>query len=316
MECLWPLLGGVVLFLFGMTLLGEYLRQIGGGRTERMLRRVTDRRGRGFLLGFAMTAVVQSSSAVTVLAVSLADTGILSLRQIVPVMIGSNVGTTSTAWLLCFRTDTSAAQGLTVAAACIGLLLYLLVPRRRIWGGLLLGLFLLLSGMEQMAVSAAPLTETEMFRRLTEMTNRPLSALLAGIVFTGVLQSSSAAIGLLQAFSTAGAVSWGMGVPLVLGGNIGTCVTVLLASIGCGTIAKRAALAHLRFNLLGTAALLPLWLCFGAPLRDRPINPMGIAAVHTAFNLLSAALFLPLSEHLTGFIQLPLRRRRKLIGGK
>ncbi len=310
MECLWSMLGGIVLFLFGMTLLGEHLRELGGGRAERVLRRVTDSRRRGALLGFAVTAVVQSSSAVTVLAVSMADAGILSLRQIVPVMIGSNVGTTATAWLLCLRAGTTAAPALVVAMACIGLLLYLLVPKRRPWGGLLLGLFLLLTGMERMAASAAPLAQTETFHRLTAMAVHPLSAVLVGTAVTGVLQSSSAAIGILQAFSATGTVSWSVGVPLVLGGNIGTCFTVLLASIGGGPNAKRAALAHLRFNLLGTAALLPLWLCFGAPLRDRPIGPVEIAAVHTAFNLISAALLLPLSDCLTDFFPLPALKKR------
>lgn len=311
MDCLWSMLGGIVLFLFGMTLLGEHSRNLSGGRATRALRRLTDSRWRGALLGFMVTAVVQSSSAVTVLAVSLADTGILSLHQIIPVLIGSNVGTTATAWLLCLRAGTSAADSaLTVATACIGLLLYLLVPKRRAWGGLLLGLFLLLTGMERMTASAVPLGESDAFCRLTELAIHPLPAVLVGTVVTGVLQSSSAAIGLLQAFSATGMVSWSMGVPLVLGGNIGTCVTVLLASIGGGPNAKRAALAHLRFNLLGTAVLLPLWLSFGVPLRDCPIGPVEIAAVHTVFNLLSAALLLPFSDYLTGFVPLSVRRKR------
>lgn len=311
MNGLWSMLGGIVLFLFGMTLLGEHLRELSGGRAERALRRATDSRRRGALLGFAVTAVVQSSSAVTVLAVSLADAEILSLRQIVPVIIGSNVGTTATAWLLCLRPETSAfASALTVAAACTGLLLYLLIPKRRAWGGLLLGLYLLLTGMERMAASAAPLAKTVAFHRLMALAVHPLAAVLVGTVVTGVLQSSSAAIGLLQAFSATGTVPWSMGVPLVLGGNIGTCVTVLLASIGGGSNAKRAALAHLRFNLLGSAVFLPLWLSFGAPLRNRPIGPEEIAAVHTAFNLLSAVLLLPLSDCLASFFLIPAQRKQ------
>lgn len=315
MESLWMMLGGVVLFLFGITLLGEYLRELEGGRAERLLRRATDGRWRGFLLGFLVTAVVQSSSAVTIMTVSLADAGILTLGQIIPVMIGSNLGTTATAWLLCFRTETSGAPELAVILACIGLLIYLLIPRRRVWGGLLLALFLLLVGMERMAAASAPITETAAFRRLTEMAVNPLSTLLAGTIFTGVIQSSSASIGLLQAFSTAGSVTWGMGVPLVLGGNIGTCVTVLLASVGCGANAKRAAFAHLKFNILGTAVLLPLWLLFGAPLQDRLMNPVGIAVVHTAFNLISAVFLLPAFDGLTGFFRFPAKRRRRLSCG-
>lgn len=315
MQSLWTMLGGVVLFLFGITLLGEYLRELEGGRAERLLRRATNGRWRGFLLGFLVTAVVQSSSAVTVMTVSLADAGILSLEQIIPVMIGSNLGTTATAWLLCFRTETSAAPELTVILACIGLLIYLLVPRRRVWGGLLLALFLLLVGMERMAAAAAPIAGTAAFRRLTELAVNPLTTLLAGAIFTGIIQSSSASIGLLQAFSTAGSVTWGMGVPLVLGGNIGTCVTVLLASVGCGANAKRAAFAHLKFNILGTVVLLPLWLLFGAPLHDRLINSVGIAVVHTVFNLLSAVFLLPAFDGLTGFFTFPPKKRRRLSCG-
>jgi phosphate:Na+ symporter len=311
------MLGGIVLFLFGMALLGEHLRELSGGRAERALRRVTDSRWHGALLGFAVTAVVQSSSAVTVLAVSLADAGILSLHQVVPVLIGSNVGTTATAWLLCLRAGTlAAASALTVMTACMGFLLYLLLPKRRIWGELLLALFLLLTGMERMTDAAAPLTKTDAFSYLTALALHPLSAVLVGAAVTGVLQSSSAAIGLLQAFAATGMVPWSVGVPLVLGGNIGTCVTVLLASISGGPNAKRAALAHLRFNLLGTAALLPLWLSFGVSLRNCPMGSEEVAAVHTAFNLLSAVLLLPLSDYLTGVSPLPVRTKQMWTGGR
>lgn len=313
MAWIWQLLGGVVLFLFGMALMGEHIHQLAGGRLERTLRRVTAGRYRGALAGFLTTAVVQSSSAVTVLAVSLTDGGILPLRQTIPVVIGSNVGTTATAWLLCLRTGaySDTTQIFTAAMACAGLLLYLAVPKRRAWGGVLLGLFLLLLGMEQMADAATPLAGTDAFQELTALGEHPLLAVAAGTAVTGLLQSSSASIGLLQALCATEAITWEMGVPLVLGGNIGTCVTVLMASIGGGPNAKRAALAHLQFNLLGTTAAIPLWLAFGVPLRELPISPMEIAAVHTGFNLFSAALLLPLSDRLTGFFFAPSLKRRK-----
>lgn len=303
MAGIWALLDGVILFLFGMTLMGEHLRSLGGGRTERLLRRAAAEKRSGALLGCVVTAAVQSSSAVTVLAVSLADAGILTLRQTVPVLIGSNVGTTITAWLTGLRAGAADGSGdggaaVTVLLAGGGLLAYLLLPGRRALGGLALGLFLLLTGMERMTAAAAPLAELEPVRRLVGGTT--WSSLAAGAAVTGVLQSSSAAIGLLQAFSATGGVTWGAGVPLVLGGNIGTCATVLLASLGGGRNAKRAALAHLKFNLAGTALLLPVWLVLGAPLRQRAIQPLEIAAVHTGFNLLAAALLLPLSDRLAG----------------
>lgn len=315
MECVLALLGGVVLFLFGMVLLGENLQQLAGGRTERALRRATDSRWRGAALGFGVTAVIQSSSAATVLAVSLADAGILTLSQAVPLVIGSNVGTTATAWLLCLHSELPGASLVTVLPALAGLLIYLLVPRRRAWGGMLLGLFLLLTGMGQMSQAAAPLADTAMVGQLLAAADHPLLGVAMGAAATGILQSSSAAIGLVQAFSATGSVTWGAGVPLILGGNIGTCVTVLLASVGGGANAKRAALAHLQFNLLGTAALLPLWLLTGQGIASAPISAVGIAAVHTGFNLLSAALLLPLSDHLTGFVFMPFHKKNR-VGAK
>lgn len=302
MEWIWALLGGVILFLFGMVLMCEHLQQVSGGRAEKALRSMTSNRWRGAALGFFVTAIIQSSSAATVLAVSLADAGILGLQQTVSVIIGSNVGTTATAWLLCLHTESTNKQSaIVVILAAFGLLIYLLLPKRRAWGGLLLGLFLLLSGMGQMSLAAAPLTNTPLFREFLQMASHPVLGVLIGIIVTCILQSSSASIGLVQAFSTSGSVSWSVGVPMVLGGNIGTCITVLLASVGGGPNARRAAWAHLQFNLLGTIVFFPLWLLAGKSMMTKPVDAIGIAAVHTGFNLISAILLLPLSNHLTGF---------------
>lgn len=311
MESLPTLLGGIVLFLFGMALLGENLHKLSGGRTERMLRRVTDSRWRGMALGFLVTAVIQSSTATTVLAVSLTDTGVLSLRQAVPLIVGSNVGTTVTAWILCLGGTSGAEQVFNAVLASAGLYFYILRARYKAWGGVLLGLFLMLSGMGQMTAAAAPLTQAGWFSRLPYMTDHPVVWILAGAAVTAVLQSSSASVGLLQAVSASRRVSWGMAVPLVLGQNIGTCFPVLLASIGAGQNARRAALSHLWFNLIGTMILLPPWQLLGGKLHTASIDAVGIATVHTGFNLLAAMLLLPfaeLFEHLTALGKIRKRR--------
>ena len=297
-EMLLSLLCGLSLFLFGMALLGESLQQLAGGRMEAALRRMTNGRWKGMALGFGVTAVIQSSSATTVLAVSLADSGVLNLRQVIPLIIGANVGTTVTAWLLCLGgTEQTFSTALCAVLAVTGLSLYLFFPQHRMRGAILLGLFLLLSGMDQMTAAAAPLAEEAAFVRLLQLTAHPTLGVLAGALFTGVLQSSSASVGLLQAFSASGMVSWAAAIPLILGQNIGTCVTALLASIGGGANAKRAALSHLYFNIIGAVGM--LLLCRVCEdiffFMEQPIDAVGIAIVHTGFNLLSALTMLPIT---------------------
>lgn len=313
METVLALLCAAAVFLFGMALLGENLQQLAGGRAEAALRRATDSRWKGLLLGFAVTALIQSSSAATVLAVSLADAGVLTLEQVVPLIVGANVGTTVTAWLLCLGGGQGdAGLYLTALLAVSGLLLYLFSPRNRARGGILLGLFLLLTGMAQMTEAAAPLAEEAAFARLMRLTAHPTLGVLAGALFTGLLQSSSASVGLLQAFSASGHVSWSAAVPLILGQNIGTCVTALLASVGGGVNAKRAALSHLWFNVLGVAAVLPM--CRIAehffPFLNQPIDGVGIALVHTGFNVAAAVLLTPFEKPLERLLTAPKGRRR------
>lgn len=295
MEQLMQLLTGMVLFLFGMTLMGEHLHTVANTRAKRFLQRAAGSWQRGLLIGFAVTAVIQSSSAVTVLVVALADAGILGLRQAVSVIIGSNLGTTVTAWILCLGGAVPGwMQPMATLLAVCGLGLYLLWPEKRAWGGIILGLFLLLCGMGQMTDAAAPLAETALFSRLVELAEHPLAGLVAGILFTGILQSSSASVGLLQAFSAAGRITWAMAVPLVLGQNIGTCTTVLLASAGGGRNARCAALCHLGFNVAGATVLLPIWLVLGNKIGSSPVSPVGIALIHSGFNLLAGALVVPI----------------------
>lgn len=306
MSLLCEITCAAALLIFGITLLGDGLSRAAGGRMERALQRLTDSRLRGFLTGTAITAVVQSSTAVSVLTAELAQSGLLTLRRTIPVLIGANVGTTATAWLL------YAARGLPDTAvfsallAVAGITLWFL-PKRRHWGSVLLGLFLLLTGMASVTAAAQPLTQTAFVRRLLIAAQHPLWGLLGGILLTVLVQSSSVSVGLLQALSAGGRVSYAMVIPVVLGENIGTCLTVFLAALGGRRRAGQAAWAHLLFNGIGAAAvlaaLLPARWTGLAEILTRPADFMGVAVVHTAFNLVGAAVFLPLNEPFAALIE-------------
>lgn len=302
-AALSKLIGGLALFLLGISFLGEGMERLAGGRAERYLRRCTSSRGRGFLLGTAVTAVVQSSSAVTVIAVSLADSGLLTLRQVIPVVIGANVGTCATAWLLClFQTGSGVLTALPAAlAGAVGTGLYLFSRRRKHWGMVLLGFLLLLTGMEAMTAAAEVLAGQPGTQLLLAAAHHPLLGLLFGTVLTAFIQSSSASVGILQALSVSGQISVAMALPVILGENIGTCATAFLATLRGGRAAKQTALTHLLFNCMGTAGVFLLLMLFkkpAAPLLERAADFESIAVIHTVFNLFSAALLLPFSDGL------------------
>ena len=302
-AALSKLIGGLALFLLGISFLGEGMERLAGGRAERYLRRCTSSRGRGFLLGTAVTAVVQSSSAATVIAVSLADSGLLTLRQVIPVVIGANVGTCATAWLLClFQTGSDVLTALPAAlAGAVGTGLYLFSRRRKHWGMVLLCFLLLLTGMEAMTAAAELLAGQPGTQLLLAAARHPLLGLLFGTVLTAFIQSSSASVGILQALSVSGQISVAMALPVILGENIGTCATAFLATLRGGRAAKQTALTHLLFNCMGTAGVFLLLMLFkkpAAPLLERAADFESIAVIHTVFNLFSAALLLPFSEGL------------------
>ena len=275
MEAAMALLTGVALFLFGVGLMGEEL----GGVGERMARVFRSGR-RGFWLGLLTTAALQSSSAVTVLLASLGR----PLAESFPVIMGANVGTTVTAWLQWLNLTAPSLTGVRTALLLGTTMLYLF--RRIRWP---VGFCLLLTGMDLMASAAAPLGESSAFQTLLAAAAAPLTALVIGAVTTAVLQSSGAAIGILQGLCAAGQVPVTAVVPLLLGQNIGTCATALLASLPGTKEARAVALAHLGFNCVGTAALLPLWLLVTPP--PAVATPLGVAMVHTSFNLATCALF-------------------------
>lgn len=268
------------------------------------LRCMTDSRWRGFVTGTVVTATVQSSAAVSVLTAELVQSGLLTLRRAIPVLIGANVGTTVTAWLLCLAQGLPDTVTLSAVLAIVGTVLYL-TPRRRHWGCVLLGLFLLLSGMDGITAAARPLMQTDWLRRLFTTVQNPLLGLSMGMLLTVLVQSSSASVGLLQALSATGQVRCATALPILLGQNIGTCLTVFFVALGGKQRAGQVAWAHLLFNVIGSTVMLLLQgairLSHFSYLLTQPVNSMSVAMLHTLFNLISAAIVLPCAD---GFARL------------
>ncbi len=306
------LLGGLALFLFGMNTMSGGLEKTAGGKLEKILKKMTDKPIKALFLGIVITATIQSSSAVTVMLVGLVNSGIMQLGQSVGVIMGSNIGTTVTAWILSlagiesdnFFVSLLKPSNFSPIIAFIGILLMMVAKKERLKeiGGICLGFAVLMFGMEMMSDSMSPLSEMQEFRDLMIMFNNPVFGLIIGIVMTAVIQSSSATVGILQALSLTGALSYSMAIPIIMGQNIGTCVTALISSIGVSKNAKRVAAIHVYFNLIGTAVLLALFYVidaiFNLSFADSPIAPAGIAVVHSIFNLSTTVLLFPFTKQL------------------
>ena len=306
------MLGGLAMFIYGMQQMGHGLEKLGGGRLSAMLEKLTGSRLKGVLLGAGVTAIIQSSSATTVTIVGFVNSGIMELYQATPVIMGANIGTTMTAWLLSLTgiEGDNLILGLlkpasfTPVLALVGVILMMFSKksRRQELGGILMGFAVLMFGMEQMSGAVKPLANEPGFTNILLMFDNPLFGILAGTLLTAVIQSSSASVGILQALSMTGAISWGMAVPIILGQNIGTCVTALLSGIGTNKNAKRAAMVHLYFNVIGAALMMLVYLtvrvCVGAEAFARPITIGGIAVVHTVFNLFTTMVLIPFGKQL------------------
>lgn len=299
-------LGGLCLFLFGMQIMAEALQRRAGGRLEGLLRRMTRSRWAEFFTGLAVTAAVQSSSAAMVMVVGFVNSGMLTLRQAVGVIMGTNVGTTVTPWLLSLGGLEGGGvlgrllrpAGFVPLLSLWGIAAYLAGKgSRRDTGQALLGFAVLMQGMEIMTAAVSGLARAEGFRQLFTAFGSPLLGVLAGAVLTAVIQSSSASVGILQALAASGQVTVGAAIPIVMGQNIGTCVTAMLSSVGASRSARRAALVHLLFNLAGAGIWLGVfWLVklLAAPaILDRAVTLLGVAVIHTAFNLLCTAALFP-----------------------
>lgn len=304
------MIGGLSLFLFGMNFMGQALERRAGGKLTQLLSTLTTGKMGGFLTGLGVTAVVQSSSATTVMVVGFVGAGIMTLSQAVNVIMGANVGTTVTGWILSLSGIDGASvwvrllkpSSFTPILALIGIILYLFCKKekQKSTGMIFLGFATLMFGMETMSGAVSGLGDDPAFRELFLLFQNPLMGLLAGILLTGIIQSSAAALGILQALSVTGAISYGAVVPLVMGDAIGTCVTAMLSSVGAKRDAKRTAVVHLLFNVIGAGFWMIVYLILRAILQPAILSeaatPAGIALVNTIFKLASTALLLPMSS--------------------
>ena len=304
---LLTMIGGLCLFLFGMNLMGQALERRAGGSLRTVLGKMTGKVMTGFLTGLGVTAIIQSSSATTVMVVGFVNSGLMTLRQAVNVIMGANVGTTVTAWLLSLGGIDSGSvwvnllkpSSFTPVLALIGIVLYLFCKKakQKDTGTILLGFATLMFGMETMSGAVAGLKDVPAFTNLFLAFKNPVLGVLAGAVLTGIIQSSSASVGILQALTVTGSVSYAAAIPIIMGQNIGTCVTAMISSVGTNKNAKRAAVVHLMFNVIGVAVLLTVFCIvkavFHPVLFDEPATMYGIAVAHSAFNILCTAMLLP-----------------------
>ena len=309
---LFTLCGGLAFFLYGMTVMSKSLEKMAGGRLERLLKRMTSNPIKSLLLGAGITIAIQSSSAMTVMLVGLVNSGVMELGQTIGVIMGSNIGTTLTAWLLSltgiesdsFFVNFLKPKNFSPLLALAGILLIMgsKKQRRRDVGRVMMGFSILMYGMELMSGSVAPLADMPEFTDLMTAFTNPLLGVLVGAAFTGIIQSSAASVGILQALAMTGSVTFGMAIPIIMGQNIGTCVTALISSIGVSRNAKRVSVIHISFNLIGTAVGL-IVLCggnaiFGFPFLSDSVNAVGIAFCHTVFNVCTTLLLLPFTRQL------------------
>ncbi len=325
---LLTLIGGLAFFLYGMNLMGKGLETLSGSRLQGILEKMTSSTVKGVLLGLVVTAIIQSSSATTVMVVGFVNSGIMQLSQAVGVIMGANIGTTATAWILSLTSiqgDSLILQMLkpssfTPILAMIGVILTMLPTekhysgRKKDVGTILIGFSILIFGMEVMSGAVKPLSQSQQFAEIMTAFSNPLLGLLAGLGVTAIIQSSSATSGILLALSTTGQMTYGAAIPIIMGQNIGTCVTALISSIGAKKNAKRAAMIHLYFNLIGSTLVmvvfygLKMFINFG--FEGQAINAVGIAVIHSLFNIVTTLILLPFSKKLVRLAELTIRDKK------
>lgn len=304
------LIGGLAIFLYGMDLLGEGLTGASGGKLEKILEKLTSNPLKAVLLGAGVTAVIQSSSATTVMVVGFVNSGIMKLSQAVGVIMGANIGTTITSWILSLTGIESSNIFISLlkptsfspvlAAVGIVFLMFLKKDSLKNPGKIMIGFALLMYGMDAMSSSVAPLAEVPQFASILTAFSNPVLGMLAGMLFTAIIQSSSASVGILQALCSTGILSYATALPIIMGQNIGTCVTALLSSIGATKNGKRAAIIHLYFNVIGTVTFMIVFYALNAVIHFSFLNltaqEFGIAVIHTTFNIITTAYLLPLRK--------------------
>lgn len=306
------MLGGLALFLYGMNAMGDGLAKVSGGKLERILEKLTSSPIKAVLLGCGVTAVIQSSSATTVMVVGFVNSGIMKLEQAVGVIMGANIGTTVTSWMLSLtgiESDNFFMQLLKPTSfspilALIGVILIMFVKseKKHDIGAIMIGFAILMFGMEMMSGAVEPLADVPEFTNILTMFSNPILGLIAGTVLTAVIQSSSASVGILQALCATGSVSFATALPIIMGQNIGTCVTAMISSIGAKKNAKRAALVHLYFNIIGTLVFMIAFYSINAVVHfsflGHSANAAGIAVIHSVFNIVATVMLLPFRKGL------------------
>lgn len=307
---LLALIGGLCLFLFGMSVVGDALERRAGERLKKILAKLTKNKLAGFLTGLGVTAIIQSSSATTVMVVGFVNSGIMTLKQSISVIMGANIGTTATAWILSLGGISSdnvfvrllKPTSFTPILALIGtcLMMFGKTSKKKDSGTILLGFATLMFGMDAMSGAVAGLAELPQFQKLFVAFKNPILGVIVGAVLTAVIQSSSASVGILQALSSTGQVSYGAAIPIIMGQNIGTCITAILSSLGTNKNAKRAAVVHLTFNVAGAAIWLTVFsiisYVFKPAVLDTPVTYLGVAVAHSVFNIACTAIMLPMSS--------------------
>lgn len=326
------LLGGLALFLFGMNVMGGALENCAGSKMKTILANLTSSPLKGLLLGMGVTAIIQSSSATTVMVVGFVNSGIMQLQHAIGVIMGANIGTSVTSWLLSLSGidgDTLWIQLLkpstfAPALAFIGIIINMLSKRqkRKDFGLILLGFAVLMSGMEAMSAAVEPLADNKDFQQLLVLFSNPILGVVAGAVLTAVIQSSSASVGILQALSLTGTINLATAVPIIMGQNIGTCITALLSSIGATKNARRVSVIHVCFNVIATIVLLPLYYLAeyligqfaDFSVNSIIVNPLMIAIAHTAFNVIAVVILMPFTKQLEKLSHIIVRDSKNEIG--
>ena len=321
----FTLCGGLAFFLYGMTTMSKSLEKMAGGRLEQMLKRMTASPLKSLLLGAGITIAIQSSSAMTVMLVGLVNSGVMELGQTIGVIMGSNIGTTLTAWILAMTGIESEnvfvnllkPENFSPLLALAGIILIMgsKKQRRRDMGRIMVGFSILMYGMELMKQAVSPLADMPEFSSLLTAFNNPLLGVLVGAVFTGVIQSSAASVGILQALALTGSITYGIAIPVIMGQNIGTCVTALISSIGVNRNARRVAVIHISFNIISSAVCLLLFyggdILFHFQFLNYTVGALGIAACHTIFNVFTTLMLLPFSRQLEKLARAVIRGENK-----
>ena len=306
----FTLLGGLALFLYGMDVMGKALEKQAGSKLHSILEKLTSSPLKGFILGLVVTAIIQSSSATTVMVVGFVNSGFMTLRQAIGIIMGANVGTTVTAWILSlsgiqgdsFFMTLMKPSSFAPILAFIGILLYMAAKqeKKKNIGVILLGFTILMTGMDLMSGAVKPLANVPEFTQLFTLFTNPVLGLLVGALLTAVIQSSSASVGILQALSVTGAVTYGSALPIIMGQNIGTCITAILSCFGANKNARRTAVVHLYFNVIGSLGFMIIFYTLNAVIGFEfigdSINAAGIAVIHTLFNVTATAILLPLNR--------------------